>query len=336
MEQAKYITLIHKKLSGQISSTESKHLKQWLEASADNRQLSNEVEQAWKMSTGYREEYMPDVEKGLDRLKQRIEAEQATVRPIAGRSRRLWLIRTAGAAAAIAALLVTAWFFYPGQSDIVWETVANSFNKEQKIQLPDGTILWLNKNSEVDLPSRFSNDKREVRLRGEAFFDVAKDAKRPFIINTQDTEVKVLGTSFNVRAYPEEPLTHLTVQTGSVKFTVNTTGENWVLAPKDSYQYDREDNTIVKGKDDGFQSLAWHTQQLAFEDEPVQKILPAIEELYEASIQLDNPLLANCGLTVTFDHNSLEEVVQIIATSLSMKVVNVSPNSFRLEGGSCE
>ena len=157
---------------------------------------------------------------------------------------------------------------------------------EYQIILSDGTKVWLNSASSIKFPSRFVGDARRVVLKGEAYFEVSKNAKMPFYVNTDKTEVKVIGTSFNVRAYDDERIIKTTLLEGSVQLRVHAIK---VLLKPGEQGAVSVTNQIAVGDVNVEDEIAWKNGVFAFNDQNIQTIMSDISRWYDVDVVFQNP-----------------------------------------------
>ncbi len=162
-----------------------------------------------------------------------------------------------------------------------------SFGKQAKIVLADNTTVWLNAGSRLIYPSRFRESKRKVQLQGEAFFKVSKDKTKPFIIETGNSNIKVLGTSFNVKAYPDEQIEETVLVEGSVSLNIGKTsfGKEVMLKPEQRVVVSGTDNTYAVSKVDVENYTSWINGLFEFKDEPLSAVLTRISRYYHINIK---------------------------------------------------
>jgi len=290
--------------------------------SAENKQL-------WKLTESYKNAYEPDVAKGLAQLKHRI-AEDKTRVPARIVMLRTWLSRVA----AVAILLIG--------STIAYQTFFNSQPSIQELQatdamiaaykLPDGSEIWLNKNSQLTFPEVFDSKQRLVTLTGEAFFKIAKDSQRPFIVNTGETTVQVLGTSFNLRAYEKENRIALKVIEGKVIFQATSTGTQTVLAANEKAGFYKDEQVINKIVEENWQDTAWMPKNLDFDNTPISEIISYLETNFEVVIELANPKLADCTLLATLVDNSPDAIIKSIKRTFPVELEVISSKKYKLTG----
>lgn len=222
--------------------------------------------------------------------------------------------------------------------------VTTKKGSKSRIVLPDGTLVWLNADSKILYAGNFDGDVREIQLTGEAFFDVAKDEKRPFIIHTKTIDINVLGTAFNVRSYPNERTTEASLIRGSIRVTLhNKEGKQIVLKPNeklkvnnenmdsssdikdankkqlrtdsvkrpefelDSLHFQRSDTTSIEA--------LWINNKLAFESECLERVVSKLERWYNVDVVIQNEQLKTKRFTAIFEHKSLSEVMEALRLS---------------------
>ncbi|MGV8133868.1 MAG: FecR family protein [Mangrovibacterium sp.] len=167
------------------------------------------------------------------------------------------------------------------------------YGTRAKVILSDRSVVWLNAGSRLIYPSSFRDKKREVTLFGEAFFEVEKNPDQPFIVKTSGYRIKVLGTHFNVSAYPGDDISQTVLTEGSVQVTMeqdNWFDKNIVLKPNELFSYNKVSNssTIEKVRADMY--VLWKDGILQFEKEDLSRILKKLERFYNIQIDLKNPM----------------------------------------------
>ena len=197
----------------------------------------------------------------------------------------------------IAALLV-----YLKPFSAAYITVANPSGKVQTVQLPDSSFVSLNANSTLKYTTNFKSN-RSLELSGEGFFKVSHDPSHPFTVNAGDLQTTVLGTAFNIKAYPSMPTTAITVINGSVR--VNHENKDLgVLSPSDQLRYDRSQQRAGLATIDTNSVLAWTKGQLQFEGETFSEIAGSLENWYGVKIVLTNPGMGACRYYMSFDNRT--------------------------------
>jgi len=152
--------------------------------------------------------------------------------------------------------------------------------RSYSLLLSDGTKVWLNAMSSIKYPVKFSEGERVIYLTGEAFFDVSKDISRPFIVKTDSYEVKVMGTEFNVSAYPDEKMTSATLVSGFITIPQES-GGSIEIKPGEQYRFDKESSNSTIEKVDVELYTSWMNDMLRIDKQPLENIFKIIQRRYE-------------------------------------------------------
>ena len=153
---------------------------------------------------------------------------------------------------------------------------------EYMLELSDGTKVWLNSDSELRFPITFVGDRRSVEIEGEAYFEVAKDAKKPFTVQFMSSSVTVLGTSFNIRAYPEEKRSQTTLAEGSVR--IYSPGSSMLLKPGEQAEVSALSGEMVKQEVEVKNFTSWKDGRFVFEQQPLEDIMRTLERWYDIRV----------------------------------------------------
>lgn len=162
------------------------------------------------------------------------------------------------------------------------------YGKRMEIGLPDGSTVWLNAGSTLTFPTAFAVDRREVYIAGEGYFDIKHRASQPFVVHTQDVQINVLGTSFNVSAYEDDGYTATLLLEGSIalKSAKPNVFKEIRMTPGNKVTFDRERATLSFDEDGGDADISWRKKQLMFQRKSLPEILKKIERVYNASIDV--------------------------------------------------
>ncbi|EOR92697.1 putative anti-sigma factor [Arcticibacter svalbardensis MN12-7] len=250
------------------------------------------------------------------------------------------------AAAVLLIFLTSGAFYFYYQSGANVTQVAMQEKKAApgtltKVNLPDGTEIWLNAGSKISFPSEFDSDKREVNLEGEAFFKVKHDPQRPFLIHTQNLVTQVLGTSFNVNSFPQENQIKVTVLSGKVavyeqemqgKKNLNKT---LFLTANQQGVYSKKQKNISLNKKNikSEEAVAWKEGNLIFKDTELSEVVHNLERRYAIRIEMEKTM--SCPVTVNFNNESLERVMRVLAKLVNGQV-SYENGHYRLTGAICE
>lgn len=177
-------------------------------------------------------------------------------------------------------------------TEVVFNTLTTPRGKYYKIVLPDGTRVSLNAASSLRYPTAFSDGQRKVELTGEAYFDVATDAARPFMVVTGKQTISVLGTAFNVKAYTDEPYTKTTLVEGRIKVDPRNGIAAKVLSPGE--QATLENNQLKVSKTDTREDISWMSDMFYFSDTDLHTVAHQLQRWYD--IEVDYASLPNARL----------------------------------------
>lgn len=211
--------------------------------------------------------------------------------------------------------------------------------QKYSLTLSDGTQVRLNSDSKLVYPKRFDNNKREVFLEGEAFFDVVKHEKRPFIIKSADLTTTVLGTSFNMKVFPQE-ISQVTVATGKVRVTSGnsqSTIKSHLLIRGEQINYNPSSGRIRKNEVDIERFLAWKDGILIFEEMKLHEATKILERWYGVTITFDNDTVRNCRIVRgTYEDENLFYVLKSFQYFLGFEYKVVDGNYITIFGDGCQ
>jgi hypothetical protein len=219
------------------------------------------------------------------------------------------------------------------------ENLAQEFNqlvipygKNTSIKLPDGTVAYLNAGSRLIYPNIFRGKYREVSLIGEGFFDVMHDEKMPFIVQTNDLAVEVLGTKFNLSAYPSENMIETVLVEGSVKIStsgIHSPKEEYTLEPNQLATYNRTSSETRIATVDVDNYVSWHNGYLNFDSSDLSRIAKKLERYYNIRILFEDPMLGIRSITGKLHlKDEKEYVLKVLAKTASADVKQLDENTF--------
>lgn len=315
-------------LAGELSEEESRELEKQAGEDPELKESLRKSQEVWALMEGESQREFRSPEAAWNDLEVRLEEEKSG----GAKVRRLLPLWLSAAAAVFILAGLGLWWWDAGDAPR-WEMISTAVGVQQKIDLPDGSRVWLNENSELSFEEAFP--QRTVKLRGEAFFEVEPDAERPFSILAEGTQTVVLGTAFNVRAYPEEKEVEVTVQEGQVRFEAPEQTTRAVLLEKgDQGLY--AGGEIRRDAGSGNNALAWRTHRLSFADARLLEVLDALRRYYEIEIEVSDPALLNCRFTGgPFEEPELEELLRVIEFSTELQFEKKGDRSFVLTGRPC-
>ena len=220
----------------------------------------------------------------------------------------------------------------PSHVDIAVETslqyteISVPYGSKTKVLLPDSSTVWLNAGAQFKYPANFEGAQRQVFLQGEGFFDVTKDSRHPFIIHSNDLEIKVLGTKFNVMAYNGDPVVETTLVEGTVELlwiNDNTDRQsNLKMSPGQKVTLHRENEQYrVQSIQEGNFSVAWTENKLVFDKERFGDMKARLERWYRVSIEVKDPEILDYRFTGTFENQTFEQVMNVLSNASSCRFI---------------
>jgi ferric-dicitrate binding protein FerR (iron transport regulator) len=181
---------------------------------------------------------------------------------------------------------------------------------QYQVILPDGTVVWMNSASSLRYPTVFQGTERIVELSGEAYFEVAKNVRQPFRVKVNDLDVKVLGTNFNINAYPDEQDIQTTLVEGAVAVNMGTATA--LLQPGQQAQADKTEHTLLTRKANIKQVLSWKNGLFIFEDRNLAEVLREISRWYNIEIEYQAPVSTEHYGGVINRHSPLSKVLELL------------------------
>ena len=193
---------------------------------------------------------------------------------------------------------------------VAYTTISTGYQQVRKLRLPDSSVVWLNSATHLSFPADFVTN-REVRLSGEAFFEVQHDAAHPFVVLAGNTSTKVFGTSFNISAYPEAGELRISLKSGKVAIEYGDKVQK-VLLPGELMIYDRESGSGQVLEEAMGDMDVWTVGRMVFYKTPLKEALAQIEARYGLHIIYDHSI-TNRTITARFDNTALEKVLQSLS-----------------------
>lgn len=344
------IYLFRRFIDKSYTPEEREELMDYISRSEHDSQLKELIEKSWMLEIP---EYEQD-ERKADEIFNYILGREKPVKRMPRFRKRIFFYAGAVAASAIAVLALYNYLprLTPKTSEkevaahVVYECKAG---ERKSFTLSDGTIVKLNSNSKLTMLNDFSGATRSVQLVGEGFFDVAHNKEKPFTIITNQMSVKVLGTAFNIKAYPEDDVFETSVIRGSVRVTFPSTHQEVVLHPNEKISLSNSNLNIaareVKGerkkkrartatvqqltwnRDSSIVEISWTENKLAFADESFIEIVKKIERWYNVKVTFENDevlkQMQKERFTATFNNEKLElvmEALQLVSKKFSYRI----------------
>lgn len=300
-------------LKGTIVPADMQKLVSLLKDDPSCRERYREMSQAYGMASTLRFEEKKRA--NFDQLRNRLNFRSS--RNTLTRRMRIW-----GNAAIWALLIISGITFLYFHNDSTKSASLASYcqieipqGATSKLLLPDSTLVYLNGGTIIKYDASFQNKtKREVFLTGEAYFKVTANVEKPFIVHTEDLNIKVLGTAFNVTSYPDAPDIKVSLVKGSVNvFTISERKGNVILSPDEQAVYDKQQGQLSVNRIDAASQAAWTTGRLVFVNERLCDILKAVGKKYDVQIQVQSQKVQTEFFSGSIDSAlSLDEIFSYI------------------------
>jgi len=202
---------------------------------------------------------------------------------------------------------------------IQYNTIDVPYGQRSRITLYDGTRVWINSGTKLKYPVVFNLKSREVLIEGEAYFEVAKDSKHPFVVNAGNLKVEVLGTHFNVCAYPEDSEFSTTLVEGSVNVFSMVNGKNVVLKPGEQAIFSRGSDGLKLLQVDTELYTSWKGNILKFNNATFEEVIKKMERWYDVKIIVAPSINTNERYTMNIKTESLLEMLNLVSRTTKMK-----------------
>lgn len=306
--------ILIKFLNNLTSEEEDKRVRDWLAEDHSRYALLDKLLVANKVPDEIKEKIPVDI--SLENVR----------RKISGRKRLSLLLRVAAVFIGLA-FIVSVLYRYDSKPEINWNIVTSLKGEKKQVVLSDGTKVLLAPDSKLSYPEKFPKDLREVKLEGEAYFEVVHKPKHKFIVHTADADVEVLGTVFDVNAYGDSYDVSTVLISGRVKlyFKRDDGGEPFecLLYPSQKVVYDKKNKAYKVHEVNVSRELAWKEGRLIFCNETFLSALKMIERVYGVDIDLSGKMPEK-KITGEFNGESLNEVMETLQewTSFDFKIDN--------------
>ncbi|MDP1801874.1 MAG: FecR domain-containing protein [Bacteroidota bacterium] len=322
--------LIAKYIKGEATQEERHTVEQWLNTDNANAVLLEEIKTTWETSGKLNTPIKIDKAKAWNSIQQKIK-EEGKIIPITRKAPayNTWILR---AAAILIVGLFATWLVLKtgNKPELIY---VQTTTEERTIVLPDSSVVILNENSKLSYPKEFAANQRKVELEGEAFFEVTKNAQKPFIIDNKNFDVKVLGTSFNILAYEKDNEATVTVVTGKVAFTDKNGGS--VLLVKDEVgTLNKNDHQLFRSNNVNSNFLAWKTKKLEFTNTNFTDVCITLKKYFAVNILVKDKNILNCTFTGYFEDPKLPDVLKVLEKTLNIKAV-VNQKNVEITGQGC-
>jgi transmembrane sensor len=311
-------------LAGESSSSEKEQVEAWAVATEQNSRELEQIRMLFKASDRYFE--ISRFDTGAAWQKVQLQTNNKVIN-LENKRNKIYTSFIRYAAILILAIFAgsAGYYLVTRTADEKQNVVLAGEQAVNEITLPDGTLVTLNKRSSIEYPDKFSGDIREVSITGEAFFDVQPDPAKPFVINAGNLQVKVLGTSFNIRAYPDTELVEVVVETGMVQ-VINRNGpvqseqEILMLNPGEMGILYNHRGILQKSFNTNPNYIAWKTRNFIFNKTPLKEVVQYLEDIYHIDIQLEDNELEKLVLTAHFERKPHDFILNVIQITFGLEL----------------
>ena len=336
-----YSGLITRYFSGEILEDELRLLSDWLKQEPQNEESFKQYKKTWQLLEKQHIHSSVDVNQEWESMQTKMAAsgsvdEVKIVSLNQDKSKNIHFLRQIlKVAASVTILLVSTfllYFYFSKPANIV--VTAQATTIEQR--LPDGSVVSLHAGSQIIYPEKFASNHRNVELKGEAYFKVAHDKTKPFVVASGDARVEVLGTQFNVNTYSSDGAMEVVLTSGkvSVYYKANPK-QNVLLMPGEKAELNVEQKQIHKSANTDPNYMAWKTHILTFENENLAQVIATLQKIYQTPIMLSDNQLAGCRVTVSFNDQTLGSILEVLKETLDLQI-NQNGNTIVVSGKGCK
>jgi len=347
--------LISSFLSKGTSPEEEEFLLQWIESDSNNREYYVRMYRAWVSSAQIQQLALEREESALRKVRKRIAPASEYYGKYRKEPKTILLRNVFRYAAAVAVLLVVSTYVLTRQSmnqlsdvDASESTYEAHFGSRAFASLPDGSKVWLNSGSKLSVQTGYNNNERRVHLCGEAYFEVITNPEKPFVVQAGDLSVRATGTTFNVKAYPDEDQITATLVEGVIivegyddrkeKFrykitpgqTVtyvsrkpvnadHTPADDAVATEHDSQQQVKTKSPITVSRPDAEILTSWMKDRWIIDSEDFGSIAVKLERRYNVEIRFDTEKLKQYRFTGTIERETVEQIFEVFRYSIPLK-----------------
>jgi transmembrane sensor len=305
--------LIYDFLSGNIAKKDLHKLNDWVHASTENKKHFEKLKHIWLLSSGHDTNHFY-AEGAYARFLERIRKKEVT-------KRKDRLVRYAGYAAAIILLLVTTTLitnvFKDTPENLLISEVYAPRKSKLKMKLPDGSVVWLNADSKLSYSEKFGRNNRNIQLTGEGYFEV-QHGEYPFIVQTDSTQIRVLGTKFNIKNYSDEDYMKITLLEGSI--ALSGANKEYIMKPNQTISFNKV-NQIYTLAENADYAEQWINNKVFWDEIPLLTISKELERQFDVAFSFESEGLESLVFHGSFiiETNNLEEILGIMAETNKFK-----------------
>lgn len=310
--------IVRKYLNRKFSLDDKIIVDEYFDNDQYSRELNGVLKEHWENSEQLRLSENKDLDPLLDKINHQILLTQQKNK---GRIKSLWQLYSKVAAILLVPVLIFSIYDYRNSSEkhtnTSWVEVHSPHGARTQFSLPDGSTGWLNSGSVIRYPARFGSN-RTVAINGEAYFEVVKNPDAPFIVETKQIKVKVLGTSFNVVSFNNDSITEVVVASGKVELTTEGKELNEVLLASDRLVLNRSKNRFSRSKVEIQNYTSWKDGKLIFLNDPLDEVIRKISRYYLVDFTVDEQVDRKQLFRAIMEDESLEEVLRYMKLTMNI------------------
>ena len=327
-----HLIIIGRYLSGEATPEQAMTLHEWLKV-PENKTEYDRIVSIWNQLPGTVDLNEMNMMQEWRELTNAVEVNKK-------RQKIKSMYRYMAAASIILVFITLGFFWFNGgketeknfQDNLPLITIAAKNNIENRI-LPDSSVITVNRNGNISYRSDFNRSRRELKLAGEAFFDIAHNESKPFIISVGDLKIQVVGTSFNVKEHQDKKEVEVQVQTGIVK--LYTSNKELLVNKGQTGIYQIKDGTLILKDEININSISYATKTFYFNDISFDDAVVYLENAFSIDMKYDNSVFKDCRITAEFANKPVNYILDVISATLNSTYTQEG-NTFNITGKGCQ
>ncbi len=322
--------LIGKVLAGEATAQEQESVSLWRQHNEENEKYYRQLKEIFENASAVTVQVEFDTDAAWNKVKSQLNKSKDNVIPI----NRTPYFSPLRIAATIFLVVALSTVIYLKTAPSVQTLAVESEKTTRQDTLPDGSTAYLNKKTELQYEYNPREKTRKVKLKGEAYFTVKHEEKKPFIIEADEILVRDIGTEFNLKAYPDKDTIEIVVTHGEVQFyTQQDPGLNLKAGEKAIYSKRTKEFYRIEKPDTN--TLAYKTKVFSFNNTELQTVVTLLNDVYDSKISLASESLYHCRLTANFKEDNPEIIVEVIAETMGLELTK-KDDQLILSGKGCE
>jgi len=330
-----YERLIEKFADGICTNDEAQKVIDWFKEPGFQLKLYQPVNRLWDKENAINEDFgeTADLDSTLDRLHHRINIHREQEESGSRKRIRFYKVLSRAAAILFIPLLITSFLYIyenlnKSKGEQQYTEINATFGSKLRTQLPDGSVVWLNSGSTLKYPQTFSRRNRQATLSGEAYFEITSDRLHPFVVKTDVLDLRVLGTKFNVNAYPDENHVSVTLEEGKIAIEEPGNGkkssQSCILEPGEHAIFQNGLGAMSKAFTKTDKYTSWKEGRLIFRNDPLALVIKRLERWYNTDIVIaGDEQLPETPYTMTIEDETITQVLEYLslASPISWEVI---------------